>query len=39
MPEATLPTNLKGWVVALGASLVGFIAGFAATSVLTRWMA
>jgi hypothetical protein len=32
MPTASLPTTLRGWIVALLASMVGFIAGFAATS-------
>lgn len=36
MPKAKLPTNLKGWVIALFASMVGFISGFWALGVLTR---
>lgn len=28
MPEAALPTSLKGWIVAAAASLIGLIAGF-----------
>jgi hypothetical protein len=28
VPKAELPTSLKGWVVALGAGVVGFLAGF-----------
>ena len=28
MPKAELPTNLKGWIVALGAGIVGFLCGF-----------
>jgi hypothetical protein len=31
MPSASLPTTLRGWIVALLASIVGFIAGYAAT--------
>ena len=36
MPRADLPTTWRGWVVAIVASLVGFIAGFAATSMLGK---
>lgn len=28
MPRAELPTSLQGWAVAVGAGVVGFIAGF-----------
>lgn len=28
MPTADLPTSLTGWLVALGAGIVGFLAGF-----------
>lgn len=28
MPKAELPTSLEGWMVALGAGVVGFLAGF-----------
>jgi hypothetical protein len=28
MPKAQLPTTTRGWLVALVASFVGFIAGF-----------
>jgi hypothetical protein len=28
MPRAELPTSLIGWLVALGAGIVGFLAGF-----------
>lgn len=28
MPRAQLPTTLAGWLVALGAGIVGFLAGF-----------
>lgn len=36
MPEAKLPTTLKGWLVALVASLVGLLAGFVTTNVVGR---
>ena len=36
MPRATLPTTLAGWIVALAASMVGFISGFIALALLTR---
>jgi hypothetical protein len=35
MPEAKLPTSAKGWLVALGAGVVGFLAGF--ISIMNRW--
>lgn len=38
MPQAKLPTTLKGWLIAVVASLVGFFAGFATVSFLTRKM-
>lgn len=28
MPKAQLPTSVKGWLVALLASFVGFVSGF-----------
>jgi hypothetical protein len=28
MPDAKLPTSLKGWFIAITASLVGFMSGF-----------
>lgn len=28
MPQAELPTTLKGWAVAVGAGIVGFLCGF-----------
>lgn len=34
MPQAQLPTSLKGWALALIASLVGFIAGFLTVALL-----
>ena len=37
MPKAKLPTTPMGWIIALAASMVGFIAGFLALSVFTRW--
>jgi hypothetical protein len=38
MPKAKLPTTAKGWVVALAASLVGFLAGFASLNVMQRFL-
>ena len=38
MPDAKLPTTAKGWCVALAASLVGLISGFATVRILNRWM-
>lgn len=37
MPKAKLPTTLMGWIIALAASAVGFISGFLALNILTRW--
>lgn len=37
MPDAKLPTTLKGWVVAAAASGVGFISGFYALRIFSRW--
>jgi len=28
MPKAELPTSAAGWAVAIGAGIVGFLAGF-----------
>jgi hypothetical protein len=28
MPRAELPTSMVGWMVAVGAGVVGFLAGF-----------
>lgn len=28
MPHAELPTGILGWTVAMGAGIVGFLAGF-----------
>lgn len=36
MPKANLPHTPLGWVIALAASFVGFIAGFLAIALLTR---
>lgn len=38
MPKAELPTSPAGWLVALAASFVGFIAGFLAIATLTKIM-
>lgn len=38
MPEANLPTTMAGWLVALGAGVVGFLAGFVFISICTRMM-
>lgn len=36
MPRAALPSTVKGWLVALLASLVGFMAGFVTIAVCER---
>lgn len=36
MPKASLPSTPLGWLIALGASMVGFIAGFIALALLTH---
>jgi hypothetical protein len=36
MPKAALPSHPLGWLVALLASFVGFIAGFVAIAILTK---
>lgn len=36
MPKAELPTSAKGWLVALAAAFVGFIAGFIFLSIANR---
>lgn len=36
MPKASLPSTTLGWIVALAASFVGFIAGFLAIALLTQ---
>lgn len=38
MPEAKLPTTFKGWIVALGGSLAGLIAGFITVNWLGKVM-
>lgn len=38
MPKAALPTSSKGWLVALAASFVGFIAGFVTIALLSRFV-
>ena len=37
MPKAELPTTMKGWMVALASSAVGFIAGFISLNIFTKW--
>jgi hypothetical protein len=39
MPVATLPSTPAGWLVALFASFVGFIAGFLAVSLTAKLLA
>jgi hypothetical protein len=34
MPKATLPSTVRGWVVAMLASFIGFIIGFWITNAL-----
>lgn len=36
MPKAELPTSIKGWGVALGAGVLGFLAGFVFISLMNR---
>lgn len=36
MPRAELPTSSIGWIVALGAGIVGFLAGFLFISIMER---
>lgn len=36
MPEARLPSSVKGWLVAVLAALVGLVAGFVTITVLQR---
>lgn len=36
MPHADLPTTPLGWLAAIGAGLVGFMAGFYFLALLTR---
>lgn len=37
MPKAVLPNTLKGWVVALTASFVGFVSGFVTIRLMESW--
>jgi len=39
MPRAELPTSLKGWAVAVGAGIVGFLAGFVFILLCTKTLA
>lgn len=36
MPRAELPSTTAGWLVAVGAGIVGFLAGFVFISLATR---
>jgi len=36
MPEARLPSTPLGWLVALGAGIVGFLAGFVFLTIMGR---
>jgi dipeptide/tripeptide permease len=36
MPKAELPTSRVGWLVALGAAFVGFLAGFVFITICNR---
>lgn len=38
MPKAALPTSARGWLVALLASFVGFIAGFVTIALAGRFL-
>jgi hypothetical protein len=38
VPKANLPSTPIGWLVALLASFVGFVAGFVVIAIVTRWM-
>lgn len=38
MPKAALPTSVKGWLVALLASFVGFVAGFVTIALCERFL-
>jgi hypothetical protein len=38
MPKATMPTTFRGWIVALFASMIGFIAGFGATALASSML-
>jgi hypothetical protein len=36
VPKAELPTSLIGWLVAVGAGIVGFLAGFVFMALCAR---
>jgi len=36
MPKAELPTTMRGWIVAIGAGVVGFLAGFVFISIMSQ---
>jgi hypothetical protein len=36
MPRAELPSSLTGWLIAIGAGIVGFLAGFLFISLCNR---
>lgn len=38
MPRAELPTTLLGWLIALGAGVIGFLAGFLFILTTTRML-
>jgi uncharacterized protein involved in exopolysaccharide biosynthesis len=38
MPRAELPTSTTGWLVAIGAGVVGFLAGFVFIAVCERML-
>jgi uncharacterized protein involved in exopolysaccharide biosynthesis len=38
MPEARLPSSPQGWLVALLAGIVGFMAGFVTIAILGRML-
>lgn len=38
MPDAKLPSTVKGWFVATAGALAGLLAGFVVISRLNKWM-
>jgi hypothetical protein len=38
MPDVTLPSSIKGWAVALAASLAGLLAGLLTIRLLGGWL-
>jgi hypothetical protein len=38
MPRAELPTSMLGWLVAVGAGVVGFLAGFVFIAIMGSWL-